>query len=157
MNKINFLFALTIMALLSATSCHKRDMHHDVTTQQTINVVMKQGDIYTFSIPATTDKDDVYEISTQATNYGTSLIKTDANGNKTYQYTPAPNYTGTDQVILSSVEGSHNGNTPPPNNNGGCFGHGHDEDRSMIIINFTVSTAITANKQAVAFQTVEKQ
>jgi hypothetical protein len=124
---ILFLF-LTAALALSTYSCRKASQ--EVVTQ-TINANLDENGNYSFNIP-TNLSDKPFEISTQASHYSLSQIATDATGNLAYIYTPSLNYTGTDQVIISTSDQNPNSPqlqfqpAPQPhqgNMAGGCANH----------------------------------
>ena len=128
-------FQLTLLVIFSAivfVSCNKE---HEAVTK-VIDVTLKINEVYNYQIPATGDQDDVMQITKVALHALSNTL--DFRNNTTssaFQYTPATDYVGTDEVQVSTAE-VHNGNSnhPPHQGGGNCQGgrHHHDEGTTYI-------------------------
>ena len=133
---------------LSATACRKKEPTPKPAIQQTVNVALKTNEAYTFTLPKN-KRDDAYEITSSAQHATISQVGKDAAGNQIYQYTPAANFSGTDQVIVGNDEElREHANHPKPHphlfprphpHHGDCD-KGGEEDHYVITINFTINT-----------------
>ncbi|HET6992161.1 MAG TPA: hypothetical protein VFJ43_12590 [Bacteroidia bacterium] len=154
----NLFFVLTIAsaAIVGMQSCKKeqQDLQKPAITQ-TENVQLRANESYTFVL-IKNKRDDEYRFTTQAQHYSISTLGVDANGNRVYQYTPALNYVGTDQVVVSNDwerNESHDphgnctaGPPPPPQGNGGPQGgncNGGEEDHYIVTINFVIDNSVS--------------
>ena len=118
---------LTLMAVIAAfvlVACHKD--RPEVT--KVINVTLTANQTYSYTMAPGGDADDQLQITQQAVNYLSSTLSApDAKGDATLQYVPAKDYTGTDEIHVSTVE-DHQGNGGHPQGNsshGNCSGHHH--------------------------------
>ena len=145
--------AIAALTLGSCQKMNRKDGHHgpkhDEPTQYiTINKTLAYGELYTLDLSPYEDKDDLGNITQQATAYTRSAISgLAANANQIYQYeldasqkngllipvdsTLAP---VNQQVILTVTEGPHE--------NGGCFGGNNGSQigkvEAVITLNFSI-------------------
>lgn len=143
MKKAALLLAFASVVTIGIQSCKKEEAPKPPVTE-TYNVSLKVNEAYTFTLPES-KPDDAYEITNQSTHYSISEVGKNAEGKSIYQYTPAPGYTGTDQVVLSNLK---EGQRPPHEKcgpkpliphkhpHGNCGGD--HEDHYIITINFTI-------------------
>lgn len=140
MKKTILLLALAGSMIAGMASCKKEETPAPTITQ-TIDVSLKVGESYTFSLPEN-QKNDPYEITTQAKHANISEVGLNSSGDQIYAYTPATAYSGSDQVIVSndpkSKQGCAHPQGPPPagTSQGSCTDS--EEDHYIVIINFTV-------------------
>ena len=130
MKKINLLLFAAVV-FLAASSCKKE--HQTIT--QTINVNLKLNASYSYTVPQAGDADDVMQITQQAMHSSVSKVTPDADGNVLFEYVPAKDFSGTDEVRISNVEehgGGHHGNC-----DGGNHGHG---DTNIYIFKINISS-----------------
>ncbi len=132
---IHFLLLLSF-SILVFVSCNKE--HQAVT--KVINVSLKPGEAYTYQIPSTGDADDVMQITKQASHAAsTSLDFKNNTTPSTFQYTPVTDYTGTDEVDVSTVE-THNGSSGQHHQGfGQCQGGHHHDEGTTYIFKITIS------------------
>ena len=97
-NKITFL--LSVLVLFAFQSCTKMQ-NQNITVTQTVSAKISANETYTYTLPTNVSSYD-FQISVSGNHSSVSAIQKDANGNLTYIYTPALNYTGADQVVLST-------------------------------------------------------
>jgi hypothetical protein len=150
MKKAAILFATTGLLLSGITSCKKEEQHRP-PIQEALNIALKANESYTFTLPKN-KRNDPYEIAQQAGHYSISAVGEDASGNRIYQYTPATDYTGTDEVVVANPkeEGEHHpspGEHPKPGlfhheHHGGC--DGGEEDHYIVTIHFTIENTTAA-------------
>src|SRR5437016_2900929 len=83
-------------------SCKKEG----VTVTKVINVDLSENQTYSATVPHAGDADDVMQITSQP-RHSSSCTVTSAAGSTdaALQYTPALNYTGTDEIQVSNTEG----------------------------------------------------
>jgi hypothetical protein len=151
MKKTILVASLTVIAMLGITSCKKEKMEKDAIAQ-TYTIALKANEVYTFTLPTNT-RNDAYQFTTNATHASVSQIGKDADGNSIYTYTPALDYVGTDEVVLSNdQERAEHGNHPSKpkpalgvHPQGDCNGGG-EEDHYIVTIHFVVDAA-TANRK----------
>jgi hypothetical protein len=126
---------LTLFALfiLFSSGCCKEEMDSGNTTTKTVNVDMAANDTYTSAVPHAGDADDVMQITRQAAHFTSSQVNPSTNGNVVFEYKPAQNFTGTDEVQISNVEGSH-GTNP----HGNCGGKHHHDETTTTIFKITI-------------------
>ncbi len=95
-------FILGFCLVTSTQSCKKTN----TSTQdaKTINVVLKNNEDYSYDLGGFGDEEGV-TITQQAMHYQISSLNRDTY--ITYQYKPALNYTGTDEVKLKSAKRSN--------------------------------------------------
>jgi hypothetical protein len=126
-------FSAAIMFL--SVSCTKTA---DVTpVTQTVEASIKSNETYSFVLPTNTSS-SFYQITTQAVNSSVSQIVANTDGSIMYQYTPAANFTGTEDIVISNAEETHTcgerNNPPNPKPlKGDCKSHAHTEDAGKII------------------------
>jgi hypothetical protein len=151
--------------LFLAPSCKKcdRDQMQNQALTQTVTASIDENTSYTFEVPASNNHNP-FQIATQAANFKVSQISTTASGGAVYQYTPALNFVGNDQVALTNLPAA--AVLPVTAPNGGCpqggsnqcnqsnhhCDHGHDHDKDdmssmTITINITVksTTGVTSS------------
>ncbi|MEO5571633.1 MAG: hypothetical protein ABIT08_11855 [Bacteroidia bacterium] len=126
-NKSVFLPAL-IAVFFFIASCKKEQDHHDneTVTSKVIDVTLNQNQSYSYTMQSNGDADNVMEISQQAQHALTCKISADGSRNTLFEYTPALDYTGSDEIQVNTIEdkqkdGNHGGN------HGNCQG-GHEND-----------------------------
>ncbi len=124
------LFALSIISSLSTLqSCKKMCDHRNETPTpivQSVDVAINENANYSYTLPAGSN----FRISSEAAHALTSQLVVDgATGSFVYQYTPAANYVGTDEIVLSSEDQQggpgnciHPTNGKPNPNGPGCQG-----------------------------------
>jgi hypothetical protein len=137
LNKKNTMKKIAAYMLASAlialgSSCKKEQ---DETITKTFQVSLSPGQTYTTQVAQAGDEDDVLKITQQASHASLSEIAA-ISGSKdmTFTYVPAPQYTGTDEVHISGMEGEHNGNG---GGHGKCSGH-HDDQTTVYVYKFTI-------------------
>jgi len=146
MNKsIKFLFLLAIAAL-SLTSCNKKE---EVLLTPSYSYHLNANETYIFTLPTNTD--DEFVISTNPSHASINLLGLDSAGNKIYTYKPALDYTGTDHIVLSTVEGMHpkgphpkgpKANQNNPNHpKGNCHSEENENDY-VITIDFIIDPVV---------------
>lgn len=132
------IFSLLIAAMVMLTACQKE--HEPKIENITIDVVLKQNNQYTYTINHNDDEYSSPYIS-QDTQHDaiTALTPNDKNTASVFSYTPANDYVGPDQVIITLSEekeehgcGIKPGRTPRPHH------HHHDESVKNYIFNFTI-------------------
>jgi len=104
---------LTLMILITLLTffpgCSKEDIviHTPVTytNTNTNNVTLTKNGTYHFELGYFGDEEGA-SISMQAIHFSVSKLDRDSTGKIGYTYTPALNYTGTDEVELKSMRGS---------------------------------------------------
>jgi hypothetical protein len=136
MKKIAGLF-IVLAALTIAQSCRKEDQGPTVSHQ--INVSLKANESYSFQIPHAGDADDVMQIKKQAIHSSNSQVSPVANSTNTlFEYTPAVDFTGSDEVVVASVEGTngHHGH-----HNGQCNGNKNHEGTTIYDFKITITAA----------------
>ena len=137
-NKLSFIPAI-IIAILITASCEKEKK--TTVISKTVNVSIDENKSYSYTIPHSGDGDDAMQIDMQAQHYAVSKV-TSVDDNTLFEYTPALNYSGNDEVHVTTFEGEHNGG----NNNhqkGNCQGQGHDkETETNYIFKITVVKTI---------------
>ncbi|MBO9700076.1 MAG: hypothetical protein J7604_07680 [Sporocytophaga sp.] len=108
---LTLLLGLTIIF----SSCKKdSDPDCDLPKPNEITVKLKVNEAYQFDLGNFGDEEGA-SISKQATNYSVSTLERETSTGKViYKYTPATNFTGTDEVQIKSERGS---NGASPNNN----------------------------------------
>jgi hypothetical protein len=153
MKKMTLVLATASLIAIGTQSCKKEENHKPPITE-TYSVQLKANEAYTFSLPKN-KRDDAYEITTQSTHYTISQVGKDASGNRIYQYTPALNYVGADQIVVANPkeddQDHDNGGKPehhhllPPPHHGHGDCDGGEEDHYIITINFTIeNTSVTS-------------
>ena len=135
--KLILLLSVASLVMVGTQSCKKKEGPPKPAIKQTVNTQLKANEAYTFTLPRNT-RNDEYEITANASHASISKIGVDASGNYIYQYTPALNYAGTDQVVLANDEELREPqNHPKPHPHGGC-NNGGQEDHYIVTINFTI-------------------
>jgi hypothetical protein len=143
MKKLVLILSVAGMVTFALTSCN-RDHDQEAAIEQTLQVELAQNQSYTYSLPENLRK-DAYEFTTQASHYSVSTLGKNSAGNQIYQYTPALDYVGTDQVVVSNDHEKNENHAPGCNQQGNpgsgqCMGGGAagPEDHYMVTINFTI-------------------
>jgi hypothetical protein len=102
--KKTLFFSLVALSVLSFTSCNKFEMDDDdddiVTTEETINATINSNESFKFVLPV--NANDASITSPQAKSANAIIDNT--NGNNNFVYTPDPNFSGTDVVILTTTD-----------------------------------------------------
>lgn len=102
--KPNFTLPIILLSLLFALqSCSKESQNEMVLSPQSevINATVSGNAAYELNV----DKYENIAISKQALHYQYSATGVDSkSGHKMYKYVPAADFTGTDEVILSSTK-----------------------------------------------------
>lgn len=111
------LFSMLIAGSLFVASCNK---HHKGThSVQTINATVDMNKSYQFDLGSVGPRESA-EISQQAQHYNFSETSdVNGKGHFVYNYMPALNYTGTDQVSITVGAGHHH-DCGAQGHNGGC-------------------------------------
>ena len=152
MKKSIVLAALALIAIAGFQSC-KKEKEPKQPQITNVSITLKQNEAYTFTLPANTVKAP-YKISSDASHSSVSLVSKDASGNAVYQYTPALNYTGTDNVTVSNAPPADcaNGNGCSHPAGGQCGHYGHcdkgDDDAQPNIVNITFTIGNTSSTSA---------
>jgi hypothetical protein len=134
MKKITVLLIASVFTL-SSQSCRKEQDQQTSVTKE-INVSLKTNESWSYQVPQTGDADDIIQITKQAMHSSESKISPIANSENTlFEYTPALNYTGTDLVQVTNVEGQHG------HHNGNCGGRKHSETNYVFKITVTAPVA----------------
>lgn len=140
MKKTLFRLALASALISGMVSCKKEEVNPE-TISETIDVSLKKNESYTFVLPESLQ--EKCEINTQAQHFKTSELSVNDSGQKTIVYTPALEYQGTDQLIISNQmekpECSHQHPHPPrpPKGHKGDCKKGMKKHHK-ITINFTI-------------------
>lgn len=144
MRKSIALAFLICVSVLTIQSCRKCDMpdKQETSSSQTINVSLQTNESYSYSLPVST-ADREYSITSQASHFTVSETAKDATGNFIYHYTPSTDFSGNDQVVISSVRGNHHGGC---GNNAGQNNCQHHDENSIITIHFTITTPPVSTK-----------
>ncbi len=131
------------------------ERNNETPALQTVNATLDKNTTYTYVLPANTT-DDNFKVTSNPIHAGNSQIVVDgATGNLVYQYTPLTDYTGTDQLVIATVEEQHGqGNcihptNGKPNPNGAACQGPHHDDKSYIItfnLNINAGNSIKASK-----------
>jgi len=116
MKNIRNLIPVVIFVSFLCFSCEK----DGTSVTKVINVQLSSNESYSHAVPKG-DDDDVMQFTKQADHSLKSEISPSGN-NVIFNYTPALDFTGTDEVKISNVE-EHHGNA-----HGGCSGHHHDDN-----------------------------
>ena len=114
MKKLSILFTFAALVALSFTSCRKKE--DEVQISKTETVSLKVNESYTFTLPKNTT-DDLYAITAAASHASISSLGKNSAGEDIYQYTPAKDFYGTDNVTVATVEETHPGK---PGGHGKC-------------------------------------
>lgn len=131
MKKISVLLLFATIMFIAA-SCEKEG----ATITKTVNVEINSNAAYSYTVPHAGDADDAMQITQQAMHSSVSKITPDAStGDALFEYVPATNFSGTDEVQVSNVEEHHNGN------HGNCGGHRHD-DTYIYVFKITVKNTL---------------
>ncbi len=144
MKKLFFLLVTPIIFLTQ--SCQKMDFKKDhkdnaKVEYRTVEATINANETYTYAMPEN-KSDDPFQITTQASHFKSSMLENNATS---YRYIPSTNYSGTDRVVISSVEEQHDGHQS--NGGGNCNqnnNHHDDETEFVITINLTIKGVSTA-------------
>lgn len=148
MKKTLLLLLVTGSAIVGTSSCNK-DETTDLTSTpvtQTVNVKLKAGETYSYSLPQNKNNDP-YSIITEAQHASLSQLTIDGTGERVYKYTPSTGFLGSDQVVvsndaLSNASSSSQCSGPPRPPHGNCSGS--SEDHYVVTINITVEDTTSA-------------
>src|SRR4051812_9302396 len=137
MKKTLLLLAVAGSMIAGMASCKKEETPVPTITQ-TVDVGLRVGESYTFSLPKNL-RNDPYEITTQAKHATVSQLCVDSSGARIYKYTPEAGYSGIDQVIVSNEHERSQNCTPPQGPPPAGAGHGDcnggKEDHYIVTIN----------------------
>jgi hypothetical protein len=127
--KNKLILPAVIAAFFFITSCEKEKDKQATVISKVINVDLNENQSYSYNIAPSGDQDDVMEISLQSNHFITSKITTDDLRNTLFEYTPALNYSGTDEIHVTTMEGQHH-DVNPGQHGGMCQGHnnGHGDE-----------------------------
>ena len=129
-------------------SCKKEeDTLTSTPITQTIDVRLKAGESYSYSLPQN-KRNDPYSITTPAQHASLSQVTVSATGERVYNYTPANGFLGSDQVVVSNEDLNNSsssasqcpGHSGPPHGN--CSGG--SEDHYIVTLNITVDDTTSA-------------
>lgn len=134
---INFLLVIAFSILVSV-SCNKE---HEAVTK-VIDVTLKLNETYNYQIQPTGDADDVMQITKQALHASSSTLDFKNNTSPSaFQYTPLKDYTGTDEIQVSTVEVHHGNSNQHPQGGGNCQGgHHHHDEGTTYIFRITINS-----------------
>ncbi len=121
--KKSILIALVAsLTVFTISSCHK-ERAEQVVVEESYDKTLKVNESVIFTLP--TESDGNYSITTAASHAAVSKIEDDLQGNSTYSYTPEKDFVGTDFVIVSTMEKSHqkSGHKKSFKNGGSKSGH----------------------------------
>jgi hypothetical protein len=143
MKKLGLILSVAGMVTFALTSCN-RDHNEEPAIEQTLKVQLAQNEAYTFVLPENLRK-DAYEFTTQALHYSISTLSKNSSGEQIYQYTPALDYVGTDQVVVTNDHEKNEDHSQGCNQQGNpgfgqCMGGGNPEEHYMVTIDFTVGS-----------------
>lgn len=137
-------FTLLIAGSLFVTSCNK---HHKGThSVQTINATVEENKSYQFDLGTVGPRESA-EISQQAQHYSFSEISdVNGKGHFVYNYMPAFDYTGSDQVSIAVGAGNHPHHECGQQGHGGnCQHHGcqHSDDDDCNSTTYVIKINVT--------------
>ena len=139
MKKITGILFIAVAILFAIQSCKKEDRDAPVT--KTIAVSLKANESYSYQIPKTGDADDVMQITKQAEHSLSSEVSPVANSENTlFEYTPALDYTGNDEVQVTNVE-VHNGNSGHSHHGNCSGGKDHHDETTTYAFKITIRSA----------------
>ncbi|MEO8088605.1 MAG: hypothetical protein ABI763_17435, partial [Bacteroidota bacterium] len=109
----------------------------DEIITKVIEVSLAPGETYTTTVAQVGDEDDILKITSQASHAQVSEIAA-ISGSKdmTFTYTPESQFTGMDEVQISSTEGEHHGNG---GGHGNCSGHHHHDETTVYVYKITIN------------------
>lgn len=119
--KNKFKLLLSLLVVVAVQSCTKMQ-NQNLTVTQTVSAKISANETYTFTLPANVSSHD-FQITAPGIHAASSSIQQDANGNLTFVYTPVKDYSGADQMILTTIPDS----TDTHSSN--CSGH-HDAEHA---------------------------
>src|ERR1043165_1795244 len=138
MKKIKRLIASVTLAVLACVACNKDQ--NDLN--KVINVSLKANETYSYQIPASDNSNNQLRDSKQASHAASSTLQfKNSNSPLTFQYVPATDFTGTDEVEIGNE-----GMPAPPSHqgqqhNGGCQGHHQNPEGVSYTFKITVASA----------------
>jgi hypothetical protein len=141
MKKLILLPLLLLGVMVLSLSCKKESRETKIksTPDETINVKIALNQSYQLDMT----NDGTVSISRQANHFLVSeAIGNNENGTKGYKYIPATDFTGNDEVLLSSTRTVQNYS---PGNSSGCSGSGNSNSYTT-----SVSTKYTMLKITVS-------
>lgn len=113
MKKAIVISALMLTCLTVFEACKKSEETIAVPVEATLAVELKANQSYTYTLPALTGTQTFHIVKSSAHNATTNIV-VDATGNMQLVYTPAIDYTGSDEIALSTLPAdSCLGNKPP--------------------------------------------
>lgn len=140
--------ALMLLLSISFQSCRKHTMKEGTTSYQTIEVNLDMNKSYQYSFGTATSSSR--SITKQSQAFLVSEID-NVNGSALFNYTPKADFTGTDEVQVTSVEGAvkdhANCNSQAPQGNcqqhhsagNGCQHHDCDKAKDKTIYTFKIT------------------
>lgn len=154
---ISFL-TIALAGMLFITSCQK---HHKGThATQTINATVEMNKAYQFDM-GNVSKRETAKITEQARHFTLSETSdVNGEGHTVYNYLPAMNYTGTDEVSITIAEGHHGcaNHDQHACGNNNCQHHDDDDDdddnSTTYIIKITVTRSNTPTTPVLAQNSV---
>ncbi|CAN5471471.1 hypothetical protein BH11BAC1_BH11BAC1_15620 [soil metagenome] len=128
----SFLF---VSALVIFNFSCKKEQEESIT--KVIEVSLAPGETYSARVVQAGDEDDILKITSQASHAQVSEIAA-ISGSKDvmFTYTPVSQFTGTDEVQISSTEGEHHGNG---GGHGNCSGHQHQDENTVYVYKITIN------------------
>src|ERR1041384_1646387 len=119
----NTLLLLALFAsLFYLSACNKEKENKTTIVSKVINVDLDENQSYSYNMPPSGDADDVMIISVQSKHYITSKVTSDNLRNTLFEYTPALNYSGSDEIHITTMEGAHK-DANHDHQHGNCSGH----------------------------------
>ncbi|MBC7384042.1 MAG: hypothetical protein H7296_13830 [Bacteroidia bacterium] len=123
-----------ICCLLLASACKKENE----STNTVINVTLEPNKAYSYNMDKLGDDDDQVQITTEASHSLISRITPVANSTFTlFEYTPVKDYVGTDEVVVSAVEPTHN----KGGKGGKCGKHNHEEESNQYTFKINIKAS----------------
>lgn len=144
--------ALMLLLSVSFQSCKKHTMKEGTTSYQTIEVNLDRNKSYQYSFGTATSSS--YSITKQSRAFSMSEID-NVNGSALFNYIPGADFTGTEEVQVTSVEGAvkdhTNCNNQAPQGNcrqrhsagNGCQHHDFDKAQNKTIYTFKITVKPT--------------
>ena len=163
MKKLTYLIAVASASMLCFVSCDKDIFDKDdeeTVISLTFNATVEFNGTYTFTLPEN-KSDDPFQITSQAAHFSSSQLVRTGNGDEMiYQYTPARDFSGSDQIVISTVEEKHDGDhkgSVRRDGGGGCGDHHgnghrrkHHEEEVEQIITINIAIIPQADSQVVS-------
>ena len=134
--KNSFALLLVVSAGLTfLSSCRKEDQGSKMLTTE-VMVTLEKNQPYVYTLPENTSEEG-FMISKQASHFEKSELSTSLN-QFYYSYTPARDYTGNDEVIITLAGEEHHDKKGHHFAGGGGGCHQDDETGQTIIIHFNI-------------------